>query len=141
MAGKGILNDPGPLGPAPPPVFRAVVRTVVPESSQLDSAGWREVEALARAFLAARPPALRRRLLLFLRLVEWLPLLRYGRPFTALDPTRRAAVLRRLQESRLGPVRLGLWGIRTLALLGYYGRAEAARAIGYAPDARGWEAL
>lgn len=112
----------------------------MPESADLDPAGWRELEALVAAALQERPARLRRRLFLFMRIVQWLPLLRYGRPFTRLDPARRARLLERLQESRLSLLRLGLWGVRTLALLGYYGRPAAARAIGYAADPRGWEA-
>jgi hypothetical protein len=123
-----------------PPVFRAVVRTVVPESADLDEAGWTELENLVQTSLADRPPALRRRLFLFMRLVQWLPLLHYGRPFSSLDPGRRARLLDRFQNSRVAKVRLGLWGLRTLAFLGYYGRPDAARAIGYTPDPRGWDA-
>jgi hypothetical protein len=37
-------------------------------------------------------------------------------------------------------IRVGFWGLRTLALLGYYARPEAAEEIGYTADRRGWEA-
>ena len=121
-------------------VLRAVVATVVPEAAGLDEAGWREVEALIDGALSGRPRALRRQLRLFLGLVEWLPTLRYGRPFTRLDPSRRARVLAALQNHRVLKLRVGFWGLRTLALLGYYGRPQAARAIGYAASAAGWEA-
>ncbi|UCC83784.1 MAG: hypothetical protein JSW46_02295 [Gemmatimonadota bacterium] len=92
--------------------------------------------------IASRPtPALRRQLRLFLRLVEWLPLFRYGHRFSTLEPGRRARFLASLQNSRVDRIRVGFWGLRTLALLGYYGRAAAAAAIGYHPHARGWEAV
>jgi len=38
-------------------------------------------------------------------------------------------------------IRVGFWGLRTLALLGYYARPEAAQEIGYTADPRGWEAI
>ncbi len=122
-------------------VFRAVVATVVPEAEGLDSSGWTELEKLAQESLRRRPTALVRRLRAFLRFVQWMPLLRYGRPFTSLDPARRARVLGYLQDHRIGLIRVGFWGLRTLALLGYYGRPAGAEAIGYRPDPRGWEAV
>lgn len=123
-----------------PPVFRAVVCTVVPEGRDLDESDWDELEALVRDSLERRPAHLRRRLALFMWLVQWAPLLRYGRPFTALNPTPRSRVLSWLQNHRISLIRIGFWGLRTLAMLGYYGRPAAAKAIGYEPDARGWDA-
>jgi len=122
-------------------VFRAVVVTVVPEAKQLDESGWLALEALVEDALAIRPPALRRQLQLFLRAIEWLPVVRYGRTFTALRDEQRGLILRHLQDHPVERIRCGFWGLRTLALLGYYGRPEAAYAIGYCPEARGWEAV
>jgi hypothetical protein len=123
-----------------PPVFRTVVLTVVPDAAELDEGGWAELEQLVLRSLSTRPRELRRRIHLFMRLVQWLPLLRAGRPFTALRPLQRERFLRSLQEHRLDAIRLGFWGLRTLALLGFYGRSAAARSIGYHPDPAGWEA-
>ena len=121
-------------------VFRAVVVTVVPEANQLDERGWLALEELVEDAIATRPPALRRQLQLFLRAIDWLPLLRYGRTFSALQDQQRRRVLCYLQDHPVERIRCGFWGLRTLALLGYYGRIEGAQSIGYAPDPRGWEA-
>lgn len=123
------------------PVLRALVRTVVPEAEALDNKAWREVERLVEAAMRDRSPRLQRQLLLFLRLIQWLPLVHYGRPFTWLKPAERAHFLSYLQDHRIERLRVGFWGLRTLILLGYYGRPEAVKAIGYAADARGWEAV
>jgi hypothetical protein len=122
-------------------IFRAVVSTVVPEANQLDERGWQELESLVDATLRDRPPAMLRQLRLFLRMIQWLGFFRFGRDFTSLDASRRTRVLAYLQDHRIETIRCGFWGLRTLAFLGYYGRAEAVRAIGYAADPRGWEAL
>jgi hypothetical protein len=122
-------------------VFRAVVVTVVPDAKQLDEPGWLALEELVEDALALRPPALRRQLQLFLRAIEWLPVVRYGRTFASLGEEQRSRVLCYLQDHRVERIRCGFWGLRTLAFLGYYGRPEGAQAIGYAPDPRGWEAL
>lgn len=122
-------------------VFRAVVTTVVPDATQLDETGWLALEELVEDALAMRPVALRKQLQLFLRVIEWLPVARYGRTFTALKDERRVRVLAYLHDHSVERIRCGFWGLRTLALLGFYGRAEGARAVGYAPDRRGWEAV
>ena len=85
--------------------------------------------------------SLKRQLRIFLRAIQWLPVVRYGRPFTRLHPAARARVLAHLQDDRIQKVRVGFWGLRTIVLAGYYGRPRAAQAIGYAASPRGWEAL
>jgi hypothetical protein len=120
-------------------VFRAVAVTIVPEAGRLGPGEWDDVEVIIDRALAGRPPRLRRQLALLLILLEWLPLLRYGRRLSRLDPTRRLAFLERWETAPLVLVRRGFWGLRTLILMGYYGRPAAAAAIGYRADPRGWE--
>lgn len=122
------------------PVFRAVALTVVPEAAGLEPAQWHEMEAIVARAVAARPRRLRRQLALLLHLLEWLPLLRYGRRLSRLDPARRARLLGACQAAPLLLLRRGVWGVRTLVLMGYYGRPAAATKIGYRADARGWDA-
>jgi hypothetical protein len=121
-------------------ILRAVVSTIVPESAELDDKGWRDLELVVEGLLRARPASLTRQLQLFLRLIQWLPLLRYGRPFTSLDQVARTRVLAHLQNDKIQKVRVGFWGLRTIVQAGYYGRPDAARAIGYAASPGGWEA-
>jgi hypothetical protein len=122
------------------PILRAITTTLVPEAIDLDSTEWASLEQIVAAALAARPPALRRQLLVFVRFVQWLPLLRHGGRFTHLAPEPRRRFLEGLQNSRLLLIRRGTWGLRTLLLMGYYARAAAARTIGYRADPRGWAA-
>ncbi len=119
--------------------FRAVATTIVPEAGHLGPSEWDDVEAIIGRALGGRPPRLRRQLALLLVLLEWLPLLRYGRRLSRLDPARRLAFLERVEAAPLVVVRRGFWGLRTLILMGYYGRPAAAAAIGYRADPRGWE--
>jgi hypothetical protein len=121
-------------------VFRAVALTIVPNAEKLDERGWAEVEELVAETLQTRPLRQQRQLRLFLRAIQWLPVLRYGRKFTALDRSQRQRFLTSLQDHRVQLIRTGFWGLRTLAFLGYYGRPEARQAIGYTPDSRGWDA-
>jgi len=123
-----------------PSVFRAVATCVVPEAGRLDAAQWDEMTAIVARAIAARPRGMQRQLALFFTLLEWLPLLRYGRRLSQLDAVRRARVLHLLQRAPMLLLRRGFWGVRTLMLMGYYGRSAAAAEIGYRADARGWEA-
>jgi hypothetical protein len=120
-------------------VFREIATTVVPEAVTLDAAGWTEAEALIEAALVSRPPSVHRQLRLLVRVIDALPLLRYGRRFTALDDDRRALFLGALQDAPLLLLRRGIWGLRTLIMLGYYARPAAAVEIGYRASPKGWE--
>ncbi len=119
--------------------FRAVATTIVPEAGRLGASEWDDVETIIARALAGRPPRLRHQLVRFLILLEWLPLLRYGRRLSRLSLPRRVAFLERVETAPLVLVRRGFWGLRTLILMGYYGRPAAAAAIGYRADPRGWE--
>src|SRR5438876_6975672 len=67
------------------PIWRAVATSVVPEASQLDAAEWAAFEAIVARALAARPARTRRQVALFLTLLDWPPLLRYGRRLSTPD--------------------------------------------------------
>ena len=126
-----------------PPVrdaFRAIAATVVPEAARMDGATWADVEGLIEEALATRPPAVRRQLRLLVRVIDVLPVVRYGRRITALDPERRTRVLAWVQNAPFLLLRRGLWGLRTLIMLGYYARPTAAAEIGYRAHPNGWEA-
>ena len=121
-------------------IFRAIVSTIVPEAAVLDENGWHDLEQVVESLLRDRPESLKRQLRLFLGLVQWLPLLRHGRPFTSLNLAARTRVLTQLQNGGIQKIRVGFWGLRTIVLAGYYGRPAAAQAVGYAASPLGWEA-
>lgn len=124
----------------PRTLFRAFLGTVVPSARGLDETGWREVEEIVARALAERPARVARQVRAFLALVQLRAFVRYGRSFAALEQAQRARVLGALENSRVRIFRVGFFGVRTLALMGYWGREEAGRAIGWTPDARGLEA-
>ena len=125
--------------PAVRPLFRALAQTFVPESAALDEQAWATAETIVERFLAGRPAAVRRQLRLLIRLLDLLPLLRYGRRFRSLDAARRLRFLEAAQNAPVLLVRRGIWGLRTLAFMAYYERPGAAAEVGYRADARGWE--
>jgi hypothetical protein len=120
--------------------FRALATTVVPEAVALDAPGWAALEGIVEQQLARRPAAIRRQFGLLIRLLEFLPILRFGQPFSDLDDTRRLRFLAAVQDAPLLLLRRGVWGLRVLVQMGYYAQDARAAGIGYRADPRGWEA-
>jgi len=120
--------------------FRVLAEAVVPESADLDEAGWASFHRIIAHALAQRPPKMQRQLRLFLRILNIMSLLRYGRTLSGLPVAARTRFLERIQDSRLLLFRRGFWGVRTLILMGYYARPEAMALIGYGANVRGWQA-
>ncbi len=134
-----------PVSDAPPLAhvrgsLRAVARAVIPSTADLDPEAWERFDAIVDDAVSERPVALRRQLVLFLRAVSVLSLVRFARPLARLDAERCRLLLRSLERSRILAVRRGLWGIRTLAFMGYYGQAPVQRALGYRAAPGGWKA-
>jgi hypothetical protein len=121
------------------PVFRAVTTTVAPRAERLDEEGWGALGQIVDSTLKSQPTSLKRQIRLGLWAIQWGSLLQAGSRFTSLDTTGRELFLRSLENHRLQVVRVGFWGIRTLALLGYYGRLEVREQLGYAAHSDGWE--
>ena len=120
--------------------FRALCVAFVPESAELNESGWRELESEVERALADRPPGIQKQMLLLVRILDLLSRARHGSALASLPPASRRELLTRLQDSRWLLLRRGVWGLRTLAFLGYYSRPDTAASIGYRADARGWEA-
>lgn len=118
--------------------FRALVVGFVPEAAAFSAEAWDEGEALAEGMLAGRPAAIQRQVRLLIRAIDILSFLRRGRCLARLDPEARTRLLASLQDSRLLLLRRGVWGLRTLAFLIYYGRDEGRAAVGYRGSPGGW---
>jgi hypothetical protein len=127
-----------PLPAALRPHFRAVAQGVLPPTREYADEDWARAEAVVAQALRDRPPGMLRQLHLFLRVVNLLPLFTRGRTLRRLPPEAREAFLLRLQDARLLPIRRGVWGLRTLAFMGHYGRPEVHGTIGYGARLRGW---
>ncbi len=115
----------------------AIGGRVAPGLRTLDAAARDRAIAIVERAVAARPRALQRQLGLFLGIVGWSPVLRYGRRFDRLDPGRQDAVLRWFQHAPIAAFRRGFWGVKTLVYMGYYGRPEIGDEVGYHPSRDG----
>lgn len=137
--GAALVDRERYLEPVADP-FRALAETFVPEVSEMSPSAYARLVEIVERALDDRTAGIRRQLLLLVRALDWLPVFRYGRRLRSLDRGRRADVLEGLQESRLLALRRGVWGLRTLVFMGYYGREEAREEIGYRARSEGWEA-
>lgn len=118
--------------------LRAIGSVVLPFHEGLDEERWNVVVGTIERALATKPFGVRIQVRLFLRAVNVLPILGWGRTLVNLPLDRRAAFLRRLQRSPIMPLRRGLWGVRTLLFMGYYTQERVREEIGYAASPWGW---
>jgi hypothetical protein len=115
----------------------AIGARIAPGLAALDAPARARVVSIVEHAVASRSPKLQRQLALFLNVVRWAPLLRYGVPFHRLDPARQDAVLHWFHDAPLEALRRGFWGVKTLVFMGYYARLEAGAEIGYRPSRTG----
>jgi hypothetical protein len=120
--------------------FQAVAESVVPELATQPAAVRAEVLAAVERALGDRPPRLAGQLLTFLRLLDVLARLRFGRRLARLDAERRTRLLTAVQDAPVLILRRGFWGLRTLIFLGWYTRPAVAASIGYRAHPAGWSA-
>jgi hypothetical protein len=120
--------------------FRAVTRAAVPAAAALDEAAWTRGEAIVEQALADRPARVRRQVVLFLRILELCAWLRFGQGLGRLSAEQGYRLMAWMERAPLLLLRRGVWGLRTLAFMAYYGQEEVRRGLGYAAVAGGWEA-
>ncbi|HEV8600756.1 MAG TPA: gluconate 2-dehydrogenase subunit 3 family protein [Gemmatimonadales bacterium] len=122
------------------PKLRALAVSFVPETALATAAQWAALEATVERAVAAKPESLRRQLRWLIRLIDAAARIRYGRGLARLNSARRRALLSGLAVSPLLLLRRGIWGLRTLVMLGWYTQPEVAAALGYRASPSGWEA-
>jgi hypothetical protein len=121
------------------PGLRALTTSIVPETALATDAQWAALEATVERAISAKPASLRRQLGWLLRLVDAAARIRYGRPLERLSSARRLELLEGLAKSRVLLLRRGIWGLRTLLMLGWYTQSDVAAELGYRASPAGWD--
>ena len=111
--------------------FAGAAAVIVPDDAGSAGGAAAEVLEVADRMFARRPAADQKLFATFLTVLERLPLLRYGRPFSRLSLEHRAAVLRWFENNRVARLRQGFFGLKTFVLMGYYGSQNCFGEIGY----------
>lgn len=73
----------------------------------------------------------RKRLGLFITVLNVLSILRFARPFARLDPAERHRFFFMVEHFPIGLIAAGFFGLRSLLLLAYYGTGSAWQRLGY----------
>lgn len=126
--------------PIPGPAFRPLAMAFVPDLAGADRQTWDSLEATIASALGSRPPAIGEQLRLFVRIVDLLSRLRFGRRLHRLDAGQLARLMTALERAPFRMVRKGVWGLRTLVLMGYYTQPAVIASLGYHADKAGWAA-
>ena len=117
--------------------FQVVAARIVPEVSQLDDQGRGRFYSIIDDALQNRDESVRRQFGVFLGVLRWASLIRYGSPFEKLSPERQDSVLRWFEDCSVSLLRKGFWGLKAMVFMGYYGQPETNQAVGYAPEVDG----
>jgi len=121
--------------------LRVLASRIVPETGGLDASGQGRFFAIIDETLGERKPAVRRQFAIFLAVLRWAPLVRYGGPFDRLPAERQHAVLRWFESCPVDLLRKGTWGLKTMVFMGYYGQPETNALVGYRPTFDGRDGL
>ena len=106
----------------------------MPETTELDAAGSSHFFGIIDDALQDREASVRRQFAVFLGVLRWAPLVRYGSPLDKLSADRQDAVLRWFEDCPVSLIRKGFWGLKAMIFMGYYGQPETNELVGYAPD-------
>jgi hypothetical protein len=115
-------------------LLMAVAARVTPETAHLDAAAERDFRTLIDTALSQRPPAVQKQFGSLLKIVRLAPLFRYGKPFEKLTSEKQDAVIAWFQDAPVTLLRKGMWGLKAMVFMGYYGRPEAASQVGWTPS-------
>ena len=119
-------------------VFLKVLATrIVPETDELDVAGWSRFFVIIDEALQSRPASVRRQFATFLGVLRWAPVVRYGSPLEKLQIERQDSVLRWFEDCPVNLLAKGFWGLKAMVFMGYYGQPETNELVGYAPNLDG----
>ena len=121
--------------------LQVLAARIVPETTDLDAAGLSRFFGIIDGALQDRPASVRRQFAVFLGLLRWAPLARYGSPLDKLRTARQDAVLRWFEDCPVSLLRKGFWGLKAMVFMGYYGQPETNELVGYAPEFDGRERL
>ena len=121
------------------PAFRPIATTFVPELGPADEAVWGMLEGTIGSALGARHSALGEQVRVFIKVVDLLARLRFGRGVHRLGGDQLRRLMGALERAPFRLIRRGVWGLRTLVLMGYYTQPLVIEGLGYRANRLGWE--
>lgn len=111
--------------------FEALQRRLVPRAARFTESERDASRTLVNNLVAKQAEKNRRKLGLFLAIIDLLSVFFGLRAFRNLPPAKQDAVLHFLFDAPIGLLRKGFWGLNTLAKLGVYGQPALYGEINY----------
>ncbi len=133
----GADDDAG-LAPVAGPL-RAIVEAFIPATQGLSAQEYAALIARIDARLAQEEPIVTTQLRFLVRVLDFLPLFRYGAPLHSLPADQRHRFLAWMQDCPIAKLRVGVWGLRTMIYVGWYTDTQVAQGLGWKASAGGWQ--
>lgn len=112
-------------------VFLKIADRIIPPDEKSFGGGIPEVVGIVDWALGKIEPGLKKRLLTFILVFEYMGFLFGGKPFSKLKPEQQDRQLAWLERSPLGILRMAFFGLKTYACMGYYSLEKVWNDIGY----------
>ncbi len=111
--------------------FEALQARLVPRAASFTAEERQRSRELVNALVAKQPEKNKRKLGLFLVIIDVISFVFGFAPFRSLAPGKQDAVLNWLFNGPVGLLRKGFWGLNSISRLGVYGQTGLYEEIGY----------
>ena len=111
--------------------FLAVAACIVPDDDEFEGAGTPATASVVDWALARMPENLRKKFLLLLMVVEILGVFFGGRFFSNNSKAAKNRQLLWMESGPVGLLRMGFFGLKNFACMGYFCREDVWKFIGY----------
>jgi len=112
-------------------VFLAAADVIIPPDDDAPGGGTLQTAGVVDWALKRVQPGLRSQLLLLLMLIEYMGIFFGGRTFTKNSPRAKERQFAWMEGCPLRVLRMGFFGIKTYASMGYYTREDVWKTIDY----------
>ena len=113
-------------------VFLAAADRIIPPDGSTPGGGTLATAGVADWSLGRMDPKNRSQILVLLLGVQMLGFFFGAKPFTMLSDEAKDRQLRWMEDSPIRLMRMGMFGLKSFACMGYYTREETWAALGYA---------
>jgi len=111
--------------------FLAVADRIIPPDDDSPGGGTMQTAGVVDWALDKMPKGLRKRIMLFITVIEILGYFFGGKPFSKCNPSVQDRELKWLENTPLRLFRMGFFGVKTYVCMGYYTREDVWRTFDY----------
>lgn len=112
-------------------VFLAVANRIVPPDEEAPGGGTMATAGVTDWAMGRLDPKMRKLFLLFLVVTDFIGVFFGGRTFSKNSPAAQDRQLRWMENHRVSKIRMGFFGLKSYACMGYYTREDIWPTVGY----------